>query len=124
MAEKDVDIELGGPDPGLVADKLNAAIVTAYFSATTNQVENAVASGDVVFNQMKNGKKVHATGDRAVYELAPVERFILSGHPEATEERHLISGADRLVWEVKGGGINAYGFYHISSNPAPPAAAP
>jgi lipopolysaccharide export system protein LptA len=119
VAEEDVEIKLTGSGAPAVDDTLTAAMVTAYFSAVTNQVENAVASGDVVFDQDKVGQKIHATGERAVYDLDPVERIVLTGHPVAQKDKILISNADRLIWDVKSGGLSGAGLYHIISNGNP-----
>jgi lipopolysaccharide export system protein LptA len=123
MAEENVVMELSGSSPAAPDDKLTAAIVTAYFSPVTNQVENAVASGDVVFDQTKGAQKIHATGARAVYDLAPVEQFVLTGRPFAQKDKIQITRAERLIWDMKSGGLNAFGPYHIvsSRNTNPPA---
>jgi lipopolysaccharide export system protein LptA len=130
MAEEDVQIQLAGSGPAAENDNLTAAIVTAYFSSVTNVIENAVAVGNVVFDQNSAGQNIHATGDRAVYDLAPAERIVLTGHPVGRKDKFLISNADRLVWDVKSGGLNASGLYHIipdhnlNPDPSAPSAAP
>ena len=123
LAEEDVVMELTGSSPAAMDNRITAPIVTAYFSSVTNQIENAVASGGVVFDQSKDGHKIHATGSRAVYDLAPVEEFVLSGEPFAQKDKVQITHADRITWNVQSGGLSASGLYHIVSvtNPTPPA---
>jgi lipopolysaccharide export system protein LptA len=115
MAEENVEMNLTGSGPEAATNRLTAAIVTAYFSSVTNQIENVVATGNVDFDQDKNGTIIHATGDHAVYDLAPAEQIVLTGHPAARKDTTVITGADRLVWDVKSGGFIAAGLYHITA---------
>jgi lipopolysaccharide export system protein LptA len=113
VAEENVVMGMTRAGPAAATNTLTAAVVTATFSTVTNQIENAVAEGGVVFDQEQDGKRIHATGERAVYDLAPAEQITLTGNPQAQEDNSMIAGADRLVWDVKSGGLIASGLYHI-----------
>jgi lipopolysaccharide export system protein LptA len=64
--------------------------------------------------QTAPGQNIHATGEQAVYAVAPVEQVELTGHPWAETDKGAISGADRLKYELKSGAEDAFGLYHIT----------
>ena len=114
VAEDDAVLESSGSGSNAVSKKITADTVTAHFSAVTNQLESAVAEGRVVFVQTAPGQNIHATGEHAVYAVAPVEQVELTGHPWAETDKGSISGADRLKYELKSGAEDAFGLYHIT----------
>jgi len=128
VAEDDAVLQSTGSGPGAISQKITAALVTAYFSALTNQLERAVAEGKVVFAQAAPDRHLRATGDLAVYAVAPVEQVELTGHPWAETDQGSISGADRLQYQMQSGSVDAFGLYHIVpkrvATKAPPSARP
>jgi len=113
VAEEDAVLESFGSGSAAVSNRLAATTVTAHFSSVTNQLENAVAEGAVVFAQTAPGKSLHTTGDRAVYTTAPEEQVELTGHPWAQTDRLTILDADRLKYDLKSGAVDASGQYHL-----------
>jgi lipopolysaccharide export system protein LptA len=106
----------GGAGGGAVSNHLTAAAITARFSSVTNQIESAGAAGGVVFVQTAPGKSLHATGEQAVYAVAPEEQVVLTGHPRAQTDKLTVLDADRLKYEVRSGAVEAFGRYHIVPN--------
>jgi len=127
IAEENAVLEAFGSGSAAVSNRLAAATVTAHFSSVTNQLENALAEGGVVFAQNAPGKSLHATGDRAVYAAVPEEQVELTGHPWAQTDRITILDADHLKYDLKSGAADASGQYHlvfpkrIAGNPTPSA---
>jgi lipopolysaccharide export system protein LptA len=113
-----------GAGGGTVSNHLTAAIVTAHFSSVTNQVQSAVAEGGVVFAQTAPGKSLHATGDRAVYGVAPEEQVELTGHPWAQTDKLTILDADRLKYFMASGAVDTSGLYQMVPIKTSTAAAP
>jgi len=119
-----------GAGGGAVSNHLTAATVTAHFSSVTNQVQSAVAQGGVVFAQTAPGKSLHATGDRAVYGVAPEEQVELTGHPWAQTDKLTILDAERLKYFMASGAVDTSGLYQMvpiktaATAAAPPAHPP
>ena len=120
-------LESYGAGGAAVSNLLTAATVTAHFSSFTNQLENAVAVGGVVFVQTAPGKHLYATGEQAVYTVAPEEQVELTGQPWAQTDQFAILHADRLKYNLGSGVVDAAGQYHIvfpkslAAKGAPPA---
>jgi lipopolysaccharide export system protein LptA len=117
VAEDNAVLQSIGSGSNAVSKKITAALVTAYFSAATNQLESAVADGKVVFVQTAPGQNINATGEHAVYTVGPVEQVELTGHPWAETDKGSISGADRLRYELKSGTVDSFGLYLITPKP-------
>jgi hypothetical protein len=113
VAEEHAVLESFGSGSAAVSNKVTAAIVTAYFSAVTNQLERAVAEREVNFSQTAPGNYINATGGRGVYTVAPEEQVELTGHPWAETGKLTIFEADRLKYEVKSNAVDAFGLFHI-----------
>jgi lipopolysaccharide export system protein LptA len=100
-------------------NKLTAELVTAWFFATTNQIEKAAAQHDVVLEQTKPSQTIHATADRADY-TATNDLVKLTGSPLAVTDKYIIRDADYLTWQPKTNKFGAFGWYKIV--PAAPKA--
>ncbi|HEY3854593.1 MAG TPA: LptA/OstA family protein [Verrucomicrobiae bacterium] len=93
-------------------NKLTSDSVVAKFFAHTNQIETAVAEGNVVLDQIKPTQSIHATSARADYTAAN-DQVKLTGDPKATTDKFLISDADYLIWQPKTNRFGASGLYKI-----------
>ena len=111
-AYTNVIIEENGTASGAPRNKLAADTVTAQFSAVTNQIEKAVADQNVVFDQFKGGRTLHATSRHGVYTAA-TDQVKLTGTPLAHTESDAITGADYMVWQPKSNRFQASGLYKI-----------
>ncbi len=100
-------------------NKLTSDSVVAKFFAHTNQIETAVADGNVVLEQIKPTQSIHATSARADYTAAN-DQVKLTGGPQATTDKFLISDADYLIWQPKTNRFGAFGWYKIVPVPVKP----
>jgi lipopolysaccharide transport protein LptA len=100
-------------------NKLTADSVVAKFFAHTNQIETAVAQGNVVLEQVKPTQSIHATSARADY-TATNDQVKLSGGPQAITDKFLISDANYLIWQPKTNRFGASGLYKIVPVPVKP----
>jgi lipopolysaccharide export system protein LptA len=94
-------------------DKLSADVVTARFSTVTNQIERAIADRNVVLDQIKAGRTIHATSQHAVYDAGLVDQVKLTGTPLAHTDNFAISEADFMIWKPKANIFKAWGAYKI-----------
>ena len=94
-------------------NRLTAAVVTAHFSAVTNQMETAVAERHAVFDQWKGAQTAHVTGDRVFYTAA-TDRAIVTGSPYARTQSYIITESDLLIMEPKTNRFQAVGHYTIT----------
>ncbi len=92
---------------------LRANFVTARFSAVTNQIEQADADGNVIFDQVKPGQTTHATARHGVYTAGTNDQVRLTGDPLANNGSYLITGSDYMLWNPKSNLIQAFGRYTI-----------
>lgn len=109
-----------GSGPAAPSNTLTADFVTAKFSAVTNRIEQAIAERNVVLDQIKAGRDVHATSEHAVYTDAN-GTVRLTGSPLAHTDNYLIKESDFMVWLPKANTFQAFGRYKIV--PIKPAAA-
>ncbi len=119
-ASKNVVLTESGQTTNSPRNKLTAETVTAKFFANTNQIESAVAEGNVVLEQIKLAQTIHATSARADY-TAVNDRVKLSGGPLATTDKFVITDADYLIWQPKTNRFGAFGLYKIVPVPVKPA---
>jgi lipopolysaccharide export system protein LptA len=112
-AHTNVVIEEKGASSGAPRNKLTADTVTAYFSAVTNQIEQAVAEQNVVLDQFKAGHNIHATSEHAVYTAGADGQVKLTGAPLARKDNYLITDADYMIWQPKLNAFQAFGLYNI-----------
>jgi lipopolysaccharide export system protein LptA len=112
VAEGHAVVRQFGTNAAEPRDQLTAVIVTAFFSAVTNQIERAVAERDVVIDQVKTNGTLHATGERAVYTVA-ADEVKLTGAPVAGNDRYVISNSDYMIWQPKTNRFRAFGPYNI-----------
>jgi lipopolysaccharide export system protein LptA len=112
-AEPDVALLSFSAGPKGATNRLTASVVTAHFSAVTNQMETAVAERHVVLDQWKGAQTAHVTGDRAFYTAA-IDRAIITGTPYARTQSYIITGADLLIMEPKTNRFQAVGHYTIT----------
>ena len=112
-AHTNVVIEEKGKNPAAPSNKLGADTITAQFSAVTNQIEHAVAEQNVVLDQLKAGRTVHATAYRADYAAGANDQVKLTGVPLANTDKFSITHADYMIWQPKVNKFQAYGRYKI-----------
>jgi len=96
VAEQDVEAHqretpVGKPS---IHSQLNAAALTAYFFAHTNQVREAIAERDVTIRQ----NQTVARGDKAVF-TGTNNMVELTGNPTAEMPQGRITEAEVLVWD-------------------------
>jgi lipopolysaccharide export system protein LptA len=116
-ASNHVVITQFGPSTNAPRNTLMAEFVTAYFFATTNQIEKAVALYDVILEQIKPSQTIHATSARADY-TATNDQVKLTGAPLAITDNYVISDADYLIWQPKTNRFRAFGGYKIVPTPS------
>jgi lipopolysaccharide export system protein LptA len=112
-AHTNVVLEEKGTSPGAPYNKLASDTVTAQFSAVTNQIEQAVAEGNVIIDQTKGGHRIHATSRRAVYTAGANDQVTLTGTPLAWRDNYMITGSDLLIWLPKSNSFQAFGLYKM-----------
>jgi hypothetical protein len=113
VADTNVVIEEKGTSPGAPCNQLAADTVTAQFSAVTNQIEQAVAGPNVVLDQLKAGRNIHATAEHAVYIPGTNDQIKLTGTPLAHTDNYVITDSDFMIWHPKSNSFQAFGRYKI-----------
>jgi lipopolysaccharide export system protein LptA len=112
-AEGHVVLQEIASSPVPLRNKLTADVVTARFSTVTNQIERAVADRNVVLDQIKAGRAIHATSTHAVYDAGLVDQVKLTGTPLAHTDDYAISEAAFMIWKPKANTFTAAGTYKI-----------
>jgi lipopolysaccharide export system protein LptA len=112
LAEGHVVLRQFGTNAAAPRDQLTAVTAIALFSAVTNQLEKAVAEGDVVIDQVTTNQTIHATGEGAVYTAA-ADEVKLTGAPVASTPQYVVSNSDYLIWQPKTNRFRAFGPYNI-----------
>jgi lipopolysaccharide export system protein LptA len=111
--------EIGAGPTVLTTNRLAADNVTVRFSAETNQIEEGVADKNVVFDQIRDGRKIQATSARAVYTTGSNDLITLTGAPIARNDNFTIIESDFLTWQPKSGKFGASGHYKLIPNKMP-----
>jgi len=112
LAENHVILRQFGTNAAEPRDQLTSIIAVAYFSIVTNQIERAVAEGNVVMDQVKTNQTTHATGEKVVYNV-PADEVKLTGAPVASTDRDVISNSEYIIWQPKTNRFRAFGPYTI-----------